>query len=73
MPESKLNRYLITFIALLLIAKAARSAEPLKQGDSFSIAGQRHVLTRLDTLPYVESDYTKRFKFDSADNPGCAR
>ena len=49
-----MNRNLITLIALALIANAARPAEPL---------------IRLHTLPYVESDYTKRFKFDSYDNP----
>jgi hypothetical protein len=27
------------------------------------------VLTSLDTLPYVESEYTRRFRFDSFDNP----
>ncbi len=26
-------------------------------------------VARLDTLPFVESDYTKRFKFDAATNP----
>src|SRR5205823_1953115 len=27
------------------------------------------VLTKLDTLPFSESDYTKRFNFDSFENP----
>jgi hypothetical protein len=62
------KRHLITIIAVALIAQVA-SAEPLKQGDTFDLPGQRHVLTRLDTLPCVESDYTRRFKFDSLDNP----
>ena len=65
---SKLKRDFITFIALAVIGQAG-FAEPLKQGDAFDIAGRRYVLSRLDTLPYVESDFSKRFKFDSFENP----
>src|SRR5437588_605494 len=50
-------------------AAADEPGTPLKQGDSMSLGGRRATLTRLDTLPYVESEYTKRFKFDSYDNP----
>lgn len=55
------------------IARTTTAGEPtdlpLKQGDAVTLGDHRAVVTRLDTLPYVESDYSKRFKFDSFDNP----
>jgi len=68
----------ITYIALVAIiamgwsiprANGADAGQSLKQGDSISLAGRRVVLTKLDTLPYVESDYTRLFKFEGFDNP----
>src|SRR5688572_14639610 len=57
--------------AELRAAEAATPEPPqsLKQGDTFPIQGHRTVLTKLDALPYVETEYSKRFKFDSHDNP----
>src|SRR5258706_13911018 len=37
--------------------------------DAIELDGRKVVVRKLDALPYVESDYTKRFKFDSSDNP----
>lgn len=54
---------------LLAPGRTACGAESLQQGESFDLQGRRAVLTGLDTLPYVESQYTRRFKFDSFDNP----
>src|SRR2546426_7829791 len=65
-----------TVIALLLLANLLASThsfaaprEVLRQEDRFPIAGGSATLTRLDALPFVESDYTKRFKFDTSMNP----
>src|SRR5881397_2035157 len=41
----------------------------LRQGDSFEVDGSNATLKRLNTLPYLESEYTMRFKFDSYANP----
>src|SRR5215203_1549128 len=64
---------LIMFALGLLAAAAPVVATPqaagLKQGDAFEVGGRRAAVTRLDTLPYVENDYTKRFRFDAHDNP----
>ncbi|HLX62720.1 MAG TPA: hypothetical protein VKX17_15695 [Planctomycetota bacterium] len=59
------------FILTLFAASvaAAFGSDPMKEGDSIDLAGSKATLTKLDTLPYVESDYTKRFKFDAFDNP----
>jgi hypothetical protein len=43
--------------------------ESLKEGDVFNLGGRKATLKKLDTLPYVESEYTKRFEFDSYENP----
>ena len=55
----------IQFLAL----QAASSGEALRPGDNFELGGRKASLKRLDTLPLVESEYTKRFKFDSYANP----
>jgi hypothetical protein len=59
----------LVLLASSVAAKAQAGNAPLKQGDSVNLGGRRGVLTALDTLPYVESEYTKRFRFDSYDNP----
>ena len=59
-------------LALLLLSSVLLArAEPimLKKGTQFKIDGQTATITKVDILPYVESDYTRLFKFDSADNP----
>ena len=38
-------------------------------GQPFPLQGQTFTLRRLVTLPYVESEYTDRFHFDSWENP----
>jgi len=71
-------RWRLTLFALAALASmrcgivTAASEEPgppLKQGDAVRLGGRRAVLTKLDSLPYVESDYTRRFRFDTCDNP----
>src|SRR5258705_9081811 len=61
-------------LALLISSSAttpsiAGPREVLRQGDRFPVDGGTATLTRLDTLPFVESDYTERFRFDSWTNP----
>ncbi len=40
-----------------------------QEGSVLDLGGSRATVRKLDALPYVESEYTKRFKFDSFDNP----
>jgi len=49
--------------------RAQPDHESLKEGDVFNLGGRKATLTKLDTLPYVKSEYTKRFEFDSYENP----
>ncbi len=60
-------------VAILTLLPGAAGAQPapesLKEGAVFDLGGRKATLRKLDTLPYVESEYTKRFKFDAYDNP----
>ena len=63
---------IIVAMAIASLVTAAFAQEPapaLKQGDAISLGGKRCVISKLDSLPYVQSDYTKLFNFDSYDNP----
>ena len=56
----------VAFIVWGFSAAAAREAgeegRPLAEGDVVRLGGHKAVLTKLDTLPYVQSDYSKRFR-----------
>jgi hypothetical protein len=69
-PGARLPIALCTLFLLSGVLSAAEPREgmPLKQGDAITIDGHHAVLTTLDTLPYVDDQYTRRFKFDSFDN-----
>lgn len=62
------------FLVLVLpIASAfsfgGQSSAPLHPGETFKV-GERHaVLESLDSLPYVDDDYSRRFRFDGFENP----
>jgi len=61
-----------TFVSITLLATAvcARAdAKSLQEGASVDLGGRTATLKKLDTLPFIESEYTKRFKFDSYENP----
>src|SRR5687768_15704746 len=45
------------------------SADPIREGIAIQLAGRTATLIHLDTLPCVESEYTRRFKFDTYENP----
>ncbi len=38
-------------------------------GATLDLGDRRAIVLRLDTLPWVESNYTRRFRFDTFDNP----
>lgn len=40
-----------------------------REGTSVNVGGRTATLRKLDTLPFVDSEYSRRFKFDSFDNP----
>jgi hypothetical protein len=62
----------LPLIVLLLLTQSALAREtpqPLRQGDTITLNNRPCTLTKLDTLPCVETDYTLRFRFDRFDNP----
>jgi len=56
-------------VAVLLVAISSGRSESLQEGARVFINGRRATLKKVVSLPYVENDYTKRFKFDSFANP----
>ena len=61
---------LLSIFVVALCAQA--SATPLREGIVIDLGGRSATLKSLDTLPYVESEYTRRFTFDSYENPKLA-
>jgi hypothetical protein len=62
----------VLLIGVVFADPLKSSAEPgqvLQPNTSIVLNGHTVTLTKLEDLPFVESEYTKRFKFDSADNP----
>jgi transglutaminase-like putative cysteine protease len=55
----------------LLISPVWAAAEdvPWPPGTSAQVGGKTATLTKLETLPFVESEYTQRFTFDASENP----
>src|SRR5262245_2070598 len=56
-------------INLAAISNAQSADQFLREGVTIRLDGHAATIKKLDALPYVESDYTKRFKFDSFENP----
>lgn len=55
--------------ALMLASRSAVADDALRAGDAFQFGGKSAVVKTMDALPYVDSEYTRAFKFDSVDNP----
>src|SRR2546423_440540 len=56
-------------IVLLPAPVRGQAGSPVAEGAILSLRGRYATLKKLNTFPYVESDYTKRFRFDSYENP----
>lgn len=73
MPRYPVIRPAIAKSVLLLtvvFVATAHGGEMLKHGDAVPLPdGQRGVITKLESLPYVQDSITARFQFDSYDNP----
>jgi hypothetical protein len=54
---------MMTLLLMLL------AAQDLKEGAVADVGGLHATVRKIDALPYVESEYTRRFKFDAAENP----
>src|SRR4051812_2767786 len=56
-------------LALALVSLAFARGGQLKEGDRFTVGGKAGVLSKVDALPVVENEFSRRFKFDSFENP----
>lgn len=56
---------------MMLVALALSAAAPARAGQepTLDLGGRKATIRKLDTLPFVESEYTKRFRFDAHENP----
>lgn len=43
--------------------------KPLEEGAAVELNGRKATLTKLDSLPFVQNEYSSRFRFDSFENP----
>jgi hypothetical protein len=61
----------ILLLAILLGAPVAGGQDHprLEAGSTFPLGGRTATLKKLDSLPFVRSEYTERFRFDSFVNP----
>jgi hypothetical protein len=50
-------------------ADVQQTTRPVKEGESIDLGERKAVLQKLDSLPFVESEYAQRFTFDSYENP----
>lgn len=58
-----MSRTALTIVAVVCCSiTAARAAE-------FTVDGRRYAVTKLDALPYVQNEFSKRYRFDARDNP----
>jgi hypothetical protein len=56
-------------LAILIGAPLLAKGEGIRLGEMVDLDGHKATLKSLDARPFVQSDYTRRFKFDPADNP----
>jgi hypothetical protein len=59
-------------VHLTTVAFGQPTIRPLKVGEALALGDRTATLKKLETLPHVESEYTKRFRFDSFTNPKLA-
>jgi len=65
-------------MAMLLAANIGFSAEkreeiPIKEGARFDFLGHTVTIKKVDILPIVENEYSRRFRFDRFENPKLSR
>jgi hypothetical protein len=61
-------RYAVAILVASLMAGPA-GAQEAQEGSVLEAGGLKVRLKKLEMLPFIESEYTKRFKFDVFDNP----
>ena len=59
----------LTAAVFCFLSARLHATELLQPNTRLDLNGHSATLTRLETLPFVESEYSKRFTFDSAANP----
>lgn len=68
MPVFRKILLLLSLLASFAVVSGGQSI-PLSNESRFQINGRTATISKVDTLPFVDSEYSRLFKFDSADNP----
>jgi hypothetical protein len=65
------SRFAIVLVGgvIIILGGLSASEASLKQGDSATIAGREITVEKLSSLPFIDNEYSRRFKFDSVTNP----
>src|SRR6266704_739451 len=66
---SDVMRTVFIGVAYLLVAGQWVFAARISQGEQCEIGGKRALLSKIDSLPIVDNEFSKRFHWDSFDNP----
>jgi hypothetical protein len=61
--------WLIAFAFLARVSSFSQESVPLHKNAQFQFADKTATITAVTTLPYIDSEYSRLFKFDSAENP----
>ena len=69
LPAVRSSPVAVLFLLLAWPSAAAEPSAALRAGNAIQLKGGTATITRLDSLPLVENQFTRRFKFDSFDNP----
>jgi hypothetical protein len=60
---------LVLVLLLVGLVRAQPESGLFQEGAAFDLGNQKARLKKLDTLPWVQNEYTQRYKFDSHRNP----
>ena len=71
--EARFTPWILLLLLFCSAVGGGEAGEQLLEGSEFQIRGKKFSVTKLQDLPYVESEYTRRFNFDSAENPKLAQ
>ncbi len=71
MKTHEVIRVLTVVMAGVLLTAAGRSQEEgaLKEEATIELGGKKVLVKKLDALPFVENEYSRRFRFDGFENP----
>lgn len=59
----------VLLVLLLIFAPLGSAADGVRVGGCFDLGSAKAAVTKIETLPVIQNEYSARFRFDSAENP----